>query len=144
MPITINILLAQPAFSLWCQHYIRVMEKWSTRRCQTTRHMMLNFWSRYTQIMWFLFSATPHDLVFLLYGYINSRRPLILMMTPICPRLLNLINYFVLLRFWARAPEDLSAIEVIFYYFYYYLIDIAHNTIGLGICDICQGNQANL
>ena len=35
------------------------------------------------------------------------------MMTPICPRLLNLINDFVLLRFRARAPEDLSAIEVI-------------------------------
>ena len=35
------------------------------------------------------------------------------MMTPICPRLLNLINYFVLLRFRVRAPEDLSAIEVI-------------------------------
>ena len=30
------------------------------------------------------------------------------------PRLLNLINDFVLLRFRARAPEDLSAIEVIF------------------------------
>ena len=36
-----------------------------------------------------------------------------LMMTPICPRLLNLINDFVLLRFRARAPEGLSAIEVI-------------------------------
>ena len=36
------------------------------------------------------------------------------MMTPICPRLLNMINDFVLLRFRARAPEDLSAIEVIF------------------------------
>ena len=34
-------------------------------------------------------------------------------MTTICPRLLNLINDFVLLRFRARAPEDLSAIEVI-------------------------------
>ena len=36
------------------------------------------------------------------------------MMTPICPGLLNLIHDFVLLRFRARAPEDLSAIEVIF------------------------------
>ena len=36
------------------------------------------------------------------------------MMTPICPRLLNMINDFVLLRFRARALEDLSAIEVIF------------------------------
>ena len=36
-----------------------------------------------------------------------------MMMTPICPRLLNLINDFLLLRFRARAPEDLSAIEVI-------------------------------
>ena len=35
-----------------------------------------------------------------------------MMMTPICPRLLNLINDFLLLRFRARAPEDLSAIEV--------------------------------
>ena len=35
------------------------------------------------------------------------------MMTPICPWLLNLINDFVLLRFRARAPEDLIAIEVI-------------------------------
>ena len=44
---------------------------------------------------------------------LNSRRPLILMMTPIlllCPRFLA----FVLLRFRARAPEDLSAIEVIY------------------------------
>ena len=37
------------------------------------------------------------------------------MMTSICPRLLNLINEFVLLRFRARAPDDLSAIEVIFF-----------------------------
>ena len=29
------------------------------------------------------------------------------------PRLLNLINDFVLLRFRARVPEDLSAIDVI-------------------------------
>ena len=36
------------------------------------------------------------------------------MMTPICPRLLNMINDFFFLRFRARAPEDLSAIEVIF------------------------------
>ena len=36
------------------------------------------------------------------------------MTTPVCPRLLNLINNFVLLRFRARSPEDLSAIEVIF------------------------------
>ena len=35
------------------------------------------------------------------------------MMTPVCPRLLNMITDFVLLRFWARASEDLSAIEVI-------------------------------
>ena len=35
------------------------------------------------------------------------------MMTPICPRFLNLTNDFVLLRFRARTPEDLSAIEVI-------------------------------
>ena len=33
-------------------------------------------------------------------------------MTPVCPRLLNMINGFVLLSFWARATEDLSAIEV--------------------------------
>ena len=36
------------------------------------------------------------------------------MMTHVCPRLLNLNNDFVLLRFWARASEDLSAIEVIY------------------------------
>ena len=36
------------------------------------------------------------------------------MMTPICPRFLNLINDFVLLRFRARTPEDFSAIEVIY------------------------------
>ena len=36
------------------------------------------------------------------------------MMTPICPRLLNMINDFVLLRFRARASEDLSAIDVIY------------------------------
>ena len=34
-------------------------------------------------------------------------------MTPVCPRLLNMITDFVLLRFWARASEHLSAIEVI-------------------------------
>ena len=45
---------------------------------------------------------------------LNSRRPLTLMMTPIDTRLLNMINAFVFLRFRARAPEDLSAIEVIF------------------------------
>ena len=53
------------------------------------------------------------DLFKIAFPTLNSRRPLILMMTPICPRLLNLINDFVLLRFRARAPEDLSAIEVI-------------------------------
>ena len=53
------------------------------------------------------------------FSTLNSRRPLILMMTPICPRLLNLINDFVLLRFRARAPEDLSAIEMLYYYYYY-------------------------
>ena len=42
------------------------------------------------------------------------------MMTP--PRLLNLINDFVLLRFRARAPEDLSAIEVIFLFLYIIII----------------------
>ena len=34
----------------------------------------------------------------------------------LCPLLLNMITDFVLLRFWARAPEDLSAIEVISLY----------------------------
>ena len=33
-------------------------------------------------------------------------------------RFLNLINDFVLLRFRARTPEDLSAIEVIYLYIY--------------------------
>ena len=36
-----------------------------------------------------------------------------LIMIPVCPRLLNMITDVVLLRFWARASEDLSAIEVI-------------------------------
>ena len=45
------------------QHKIHVMEQWSTRRCLTTRHMTLNFRSRHNQILLFLFSATPHDLV---------------------------------------------------------------------------------
>ena len=35
------------------------------------------------------------------------------MMIPVCPRLLDMITDFVLLHFWARASEDLSAIEVI-------------------------------
>ena len=34
-------------------------------------------------------------------------------MTPVCPRILNMITDFVLLRFCARASEYLSAIEVI-------------------------------
>ena len=46
------------------------------------------------------------------------------MMTPVCPRLLNLNNYFVLLRFWARAPEDLSAIEVIYIIIIIYYYDV--------------------
>ena len=36
------------------------------------------------------------------------------MMSPVCSRLLNMINDFVFLRFGGRAPEDLSAIEVIY------------------------------
>ena len=48
------------------------------------------------------------------FSTLNSWQPLKLMMTPICPRLLNMINDFVLLRFRARSPEDLSAIEVIY------------------------------
>ena len=35
------------------------------------------------------------------------------MMTPICPRLLSMINDFVLLRFRARATDDLSDIFII-------------------------------
>ena len=35
------------------------------------------------------------------------------MMTPVCPRLLNMITDLILLRFRARASEDLSAIGVI-------------------------------
>ena len=40
-----------------------------------------------------------------------------LTMTPACPRLLDMINDFVLLRFWARPPEDLSPIEAILLYY---------------------------
>ena len=47
------------------------------------------------------------------------------MMTPVYPRLLNMINDFVLLRFWARAPEDLGAMEVILYYY------IIHSQVSL-------------
>ena len=42
------------------------------------------------------------------------------MMTPICPWLLTMISDFVLVRFRARAPDDLSAIEVIYLYYYIY------------------------
>ena len=48
------------------------------------------------------------------------------MMTPVCPWLLNLNNDFVLLRFWARAPEDLSAIEVIYIIIIIIIIYIVH------------------
>ena len=48
------------------------------------------------------------------------------MMTPICPRLVNLNNDFVLLRFRARAPEDLSAIEVILLLLLFKVIDNAN------------------
>ena len=65
------------------------------------------------------------------FSTLNCRRPLILMTTPICPRLLNMINEFVLLRFRARTPEDLSAIEVIYliyiYYYYYYITAVEHH-----------------
>ena len=54
-------VLARPALSLWCQHNFHVMEQWTTRRCSTTRHLTSNFRSRYTLIMWFLFSATSYD-----------------------------------------------------------------------------------
>ena len=40
---------------------------------------------------------------------LNNRRPLTLMMTPTCPRLLNMINGFVALP--SSGSEDLSAIE---------------------------------
>ena len=53
----------------------------------------------------FLFAcgnACDHFLIFTLHVFaceLNSRRPFKLMMTPVCPRLLNLIIDFVLLRF---------------------------------------------
>ena len=56
-------LLSRPAFSLWRQHNVHVMEQWSKMRCCITRHLTSNFRTRYTQIMWFLFSATSYDLV---------------------------------------------------------------------------------
>ena len=46
---------------------------------------------------------------------LNSRRPLKLMMTPERPRLLNMFDDFVLLRFWARVPEDLELILLLLY-----------------------------
>ena len=48
-------VLARPAFSLWRQNNVHVMEQWSTLRCCTTRHFTWNFRTRYNQIMWFLF-----------------------------------------------------------------------------------------
>ena len=56
------------------------------------------------------------------------------MMTPICPRFLNMINDFVLLRFRARTPEELSAIEVI-YLFIYYLLFISARSNRRRNCD---------
>ena len=57
----------------------------------------------------------------------HSRRPLKLK-TPVCTRILNImINGFVLLRFWARPHEDLSAIEVILL-----LLLIYYRTQGIG------------
>ena len=46
------------------------------------------------------------------FSNINSRRPLKLMMTPVRPRPLNMINDSVLMRYRARVHEDMSAIEV--------------------------------
>ena len=51
------------------------------------------------------------------------------MMTPVCPRLLNMITEFVLLRFWARASEDLSAIEVLLSSFFSFLSTVVANPI---------------
>ena len=57
------------------------------------------------------------------------------MMTPVCPRLLNLNNDFVLLRFWARAPEDLSAIEVIYIIIIIIIINVKRSMRGVdGAC----------
>ena len=46
-------------------------------------------------------------------------------------RLLNLINYFVVLRFRARAPEDLSAIEVILLFVLLLLYPVRLNSLGM-------------
>ena len=62
-PCNVKQVLARPAFSLSRQHNSHVMEQWSTRRCPTTCHLTSTWRSRYTQIMWFLFSATSYDLV---------------------------------------------------------------------------------
>ena len=66
-------------------------------------------------------------------------------MTPICPRFLNLINDFVLLRFRARTSEDLSAIEVI------YLLLLLFITVGLydavhlnEVCGFDRGGVENV
>ena len=42
----------------------------------------------------------------------------------ICPRFLHMINDFILLRFRARTPEDLSAIEVTFIMLLYTLVPV--------------------
>ena len=45
------------------------------------------------------------------------------MLTPACPRLLDMINDFVLLRFWARAPRGFKRYRsYIILLLYYYLI----------------------
>ena len=64
------------------------------------------------------------------------------MMTPVCPRLLNLNNDFVLLRFWARAPEDLSAIEVIYIIIISFCLELSCRTCVWSCwcdCLICEG-----
>ena len=80
------------------------------------------------------------------FSTLTCRRPLILVMTPICPRFLNLINDFVLLRFRARTSEDLSAIEVI-----YLLLLLLFITVGLydavnlnEVCGFDRGGVENV
>ena len=61
------------------------------------------------------------------------------MMIPVCPRLLNMITDFVLLRFWARPSEDLSAIEVISL-----LLLLLCVTIPIGVSVFCSWGRAHM
>ena len=81
---------------------------WNER--PTTLKNLVKVWPLFVKISKLIYSK-------LLF---HRRRPLILMMTPMCPRFLNMINDFVLLRFRARAPRGFKRYRSYIYYYYYY------------------------